>query len=70
MTRLRLLRQRAARRGVYLLAAYPDTSKFDVFAESESILGPRGLSLSKRQAVLLAAQIASHPSGPVRLMSI
>lgn len=74
MTRLRRLKQRAQRAGVYLLPAYNEVTKtfdtaskkFDIFVASESILGPRGLSMTKRQAIQFASSIASKPAGKVR----
>ena len=72
MNRQRALKQKALRAGVYLIPAFDSktqnwlTKRFDLYVESESILGPRGLNLSRREAVRFAAQIASHPAGKIR----
>jgi hypothetical protein len=46
----------AFRRGVYGVVDCPQ--KWDVYVEAEGPIGPRGLSLTKRQAVALAYSIA------------
>lgn len=64
MNRTKLRARRASARGchVHRRASWPiyatDLRKWDVFVEAESILGPRDLSLTYRQAVALAYSIA------------
>lgn len=58
MSRLQILRARARTRGCHVLHSMDDLTAYDVYVESESILGPRDLSLTYRQAVHLAYQIS------------
>ncbi len=62
------MRQRAQRASVYVLQM-PGAGKreFTVYVDSERLLGPRDLTLSKREAVRFAYCIASHPSSPLRV---
>lgn len=68
MSRLRRMKQRATRLGVYPLPAFDPLTqlelhkRFDIFVESEGLLAPRGLSLSRREAIQLASRIARNPA--------
>ena len=57
MTRLRILRQRAAERRIWVLRSYSGKA-WDVIVDSEGMLGPRGLEYSKRNAINLAYSIS------------
>lgn len=66
MNRLKKRIRQAQRRGVYFLARgncpmdfYPThRDKFDIYVESEGMLGPRELALTKRQAIATAYRIS------------
>lgn len=56
MSRLQRRRQSAAKRGSYAYRR-PDGAGWDVVVDSEWALGPRGLSLTRRQAIAIAYSI-------------
>lgn len=55
MNRLTKKLRSCVRRGCY---PYKNDNGWDVYIESEGLLGPRGLNLTKREAVILAYQIS------------
>jgi len=57
MNRLQQRRRRAAARGCFAYRRC-DGAGWDVFVNAEGLLGPRGLVLSRRQAVGLAYAIS------------
>ena len=72
-SRQTILKQQATRRGVFVIPAYNEDTKwfdhptkFDVIVDSEGMLGLRGLYMSRRKAIQFAALIASKPCGRVR----
>ena len=60
MSRLQRRRQQARARDVFAYQRTDDKT-WDVFVDSEWILGPRDLHLTKRDAVNLAYRIAVAP---------
>lgn len=54
MNRLRVLRQRAVRNGVFPMRSMESTKLWDIVDSC----GPRGLELTKREAINLAGRIA------------
>lgn len=64
MSRLKKRQRQAAQRGnhIWLRGSLPgfyatEHTKYDVYVEAETSLGPRGLSLTKREAIAMAYQI-------------
>ena len=58
MNRLQKKKSRAHRVGVHVIPAIDHAGKWDIYVESETLLGPRGLQWSKRKAVHLAHTIS------------
>ena len=58
MTRLQRLKSRAHRQGCHVIPSHGHPGLWDVYVESEGLLGPRGLQWSKRRAVRLAHSIS------------
>ena len=64
MSQLQKRRRQAARNGVHVIR-WPESGDWDVFVESETLLGPRGVTRQKRDAVNFAYRIAkSRPRTP------
>lgn len=59
MSQLQKRRRQASRLGVHVIR-WPDTGDWDVFVESEGLLGPRGVTRQKRDAVNFAYRIAMN----------
>lgn len=57
MSQIQKRRRQAARLGVHVIR-WPDSGDWDVFVESETLLGPRGVTRQKRDAVNFAYRIA------------
>jgi hypothetical protein len=72
-SRQQVLKQRGQRAGVYAFRYPPGFRdekprfEWDVIVESEGPLGPRGLGLTKRQAIQFCARIASSPSPNLKI---
>ena len=58
MNRLQKRKNRAHRVGVHVIPAYQQQGSWDIYVESETILGPRGLQWKKRRAIHLAHAIS------------
>ena len=57
MNRLRVLKQRAAKNGIFVIRALDNASRYDIVDSC----GPQGWQLSKREACYYAARAASKP---------
>ncbi|KAF1003944.1 MAG: hypothetical protein GAK28_04407 [Luteibacter sp.] len=68
MSRLNRRRKQAAARGVHVIR-WPNGGPWDVFVETETLLGPRGVTRTKREAVNFAYCIAQHGRGPALIAS-
>lgn len=69
MSKLEKQRRQAARLGVYVIR-WPDSGEWDVFVESETLLGPRGVTRKKRDAVNFAYRIAKSSRLPATISVI
>ncbi len=58
MNRLQIVKNRAHRKGCHVIPAHGRPGLWDVYVESEGLLGPRGLQWTKRKAVRLAHAIS------------
>lgn len=63
MSQLEKRRRQAARKGVHVIRWH--NGPWDVFVEAETLLGPRGVTRTKREAVNFAYRIARHGRAPV-----
>ncbi|QOR55754.1 MAG: hypothetical protein YHS30scaffold667_50 [Phage 65_10] len=57
MSRLKRRMRQAAARGVYVFR-WADDGKWDVYVEAETLLGPRGVTHTKRASINFAYRIA------------
>lgn len=64
MSQLQKRRRQAARKGVHVIR-WPSSGQWDVFVESETLLGPRGVTRNKRDSVNLAYRIAVAAHQPL-----
>ena len=67
MSRLNRRRKQAAARGVHVIR-WPN-GPWDVFVESETLLGPRGVTRTQREAAHFAYRIAQSGRVPALTVS-